>query len=464
MKAAEVTIPKPEQLSVPDLLRIPDSEGAWIVEGLLRRGSQMLLAAPPKSGKSLLASEIALALSIPFRKGEERYLFGAEPKSDTTPAFPGLKICPSANGEGWRVLFLSLEMREPEISVRLRKQLIRFGLAPPRPPKKVPKKFNFPLIHVFGLPHPSAGGVKQDLQIVTIRPGTTGATGITEDGDDFRPLQELIRDVNPDVVIYDTLIQMHGLNENDNILMKDVMRALRRLTVVDGKSGAEGGRHVPVAHIVVHHTRKESNQFRSVLSPDSMRGAGAVHGVADLVMLARQDVRPETLEVHISSRSSSIPNFFLRRESATLTHVLESRKKDERISGPEMVRAVILHLLKDAKLTSKRLKHEAIERAVASVAKKSGKRLKDSKVTIQARFDELLDAGAVHIVKGYLVANADNEIRKGAKFKWDESWFQLGPQTKEPIRLPKQSQATADSVQKSVKIARKKNKNKPHTP
>lgn len=423
----------------------------------------MLLAAPPKSGKSLLASEIALALSIPVKKGEERYLFGAEPESDTTPPFPGLKICPSASGEGWRVLFLSLEMREPEISVRLRKQLVRFGSAAPKLSTKIPEKFNFPLIHVFGLPHPSAGGVKQDLQIITIR-GTSGATGITEDGDDFRPLQELIKDVNPDVVIYDTLIQMHGLNENDNILMKDVMRALRRLTVVDGKGEAGSERHVSVAHIVVHHTRKESNQFRSALSPDSMRGAGAVHGVADLVMLARQDVRPETLEVHISSRSSSIPNFFLKRDSGTLTHTWEPRRKDERISGPDMVRTVLLDLLKGARAKSRQLEYSSVKKAIASKAEQAGKKLKNSVETIQARFDELLDADLIHIVTGYQLANANNEIRKGAKFYWQDCWFQLGPQTKEPIGIPKQSPATTGSVRNSVKIARKKNKNKPHTP
>ena len=69
--------------SVPDLLRIPDSENAWIIQGLLKRGSQMLLAAPPKSGKSLLASELALALSLPFRPSEIRYLFGASPHAET---------------------------------------------------------------------------------------------------------------------------------------------------------------------------------------------------------------------------------------------------------------------------------------------------------------------------------------------------------------------------------------------
>ena len=50
-------------------------------------------------------------------------------------------------------------------------------------------------------------------------------------------LQELIMEVDPDLVIYDTLIQMHSVNENDNILMKEALRILRRLTVVKGRDG-----------------------------------------------------------------------------------------------------------------------------------------------------------------------------------------------------------------------------------
>ena len=150
--------------SVPDLLRIPESSSAWIVNGLLKRGSQMLLAAPPKSGKSLLASELALSLSLPFKPNERRFLFDARPHPETK--FDGLEITRPPKGKCWRVLFVSLEMREAEVSIRLRQQLRRFGLAAPRlaVDQNIPKKLVFPLTHVFGLPDSRANEVLQDLQ------------------------------------------------------------------------------------------------------------------------------------------------------------------------------------------------------------------------------------------------------------------------------------------------------------
>jgi RecA-family ATPase len=59
-----------------DLLRLDSDANPWIVDKLLRRGAQVLLAGPPKSGKSLVANDIALAIARPFKKDEVRYLFG----------------------------------------------------------------------------------------------------------------------------------------------------------------------------------------------------------------------------------------------------------------------------------------------------------------------------------------------------------------------------------------------------
>ena len=419
--------------SVSNLLLFPETENAWIIRGLLRPDSQMLLAAPPKSGKSLLASELALALTVPFKDGETRYLFGAEPDSESK--FPGLEICrPPESQTSWKVLFVSLEMREAEVAGRLRKQLRIFGhdeLPSLTEKGPEPHELRFPLTHIFGLNRNGAAECNQDLQVVSIETGIDAVEippvthGSARRGYDFGPFKELIMAAEPDVVIYDTLIQMHSVNENDNILMKEALRILRRLTVAKG--GSDGTVGKPIAHIILHHTRKESGQFRSALSPEIMRGAGAVHGVADLVMLARPDLhRSDRLEIHISSRSSSIPNFFLQRQSDSLTHKCVPREKDDRDSGAVRLRKVILNLLKGSPGRGRKLSRESLDSAIKKEFEESGRMLRAGFETVQTRVDELLDGKSIHIVKVEQKMKANGKPRVGAVKRWPDCWFRVG--------------------------------------
>lgn len=453
--------------SVSNLLSLPESDNAWIIKGLLQPKGQMLLAAPPKSGKSLLASELALALAVPFNdngvESEVRYLFGAGPQPDGL--FPGLEICrPKPPQESWRVLFLSLEMRENEVSVRLRKQL--GGLFPrisvPRLQKTDPEpdKLKFDLTHVFGLIGKNSSELNQDLQIVAIENGSgnrdepSAPAGSAIPGKDFLPLRELIMEAKPDVVIYDTLIQMHNVNENDNVLMKAVMRMVRRVTVK--RSEVVEGAIDPVAHIVLHHTRKETGKFRTALSPEIMRGAGAVHGVADLVMLARQDqYKPEVLEIHISSRNSSIPNFFLKRDRKALTHAWEEKKKVEHVTSVVRLRKLMLKVLRTAGPSGRRLSQKYLNDEMESESKNSGKPLRAGPATIQARFDELRDEGAIHVVKVKQSLKTNGKPRKNAILKWQKCWLRLGPGRDTNMRVVKVGKG-ARSRRKKPRPARKK--------
>ncbi len=436
----------------------------------------MLLAAPPKSGKSLIASEIALALSVPFRANEERFLFDALPSKED-PKFPGLQVLPPLSPErkskniedpksveelrSWKVLFVSLEMREAEVSGRLRQQLGRFIDRVPfiGPDDPAPAALLFPLSHVFGLPAKDGEEIIQDLRIIEVDSDVGGQPKKSELVEDFVRLRQLIKDAEPDVVIYDTLIQLHGINENDNILMKAVMRALRRISVVEVVENGKP-RSAPIAHIVLHHTRKESSQYRAPLSPEMMRGAGAVHGVADLVMLARQDYRQDTLEVQISSRSSSIPNFYLQRDEKTLTHRWVSKKAEESVSGPNRMKQIILGLLKGAGETKgRRITPEKLKAAFAAASKGLKKPLKAGDDTIQSRFDELVAEGEAHIVKGLVDYTAEGEVRANAVFRWQNCWFAPGAgDGTEPMTgpLPKEASRRDD------RPVRKKKKKSPH--
>lgn len=353
----------PEIWSVPDLLGLPEGDNPWIIDGLLRRGNQMLLAGPPKSGKTLIAAEIALALSRPWMSGEERFLFGARRNEEID--FPGFKIhAKGKGGQPWKVLFFSLEMREAEIASRLRCQLtarvsvdsqVVSGESKPTP--------KFQLHHIFGLPgNKSSPELRQDLEVLETVATKAGHPPKVQMGPDAKAIQEIIQSQKPDVVIFDTLIQLHSVNENDNVLMKGVMRVLRRSAVINRRDGSDQIAD-PVAHIVVHHTRKEGGHFKAPLSPEIMRGAGAVHGVADLVMLARPAYKKDTLEVHVSSRSSSIPNFFLSRDRNSLSHTLvrpdsESAKSPAQIRPidqiREIFRSIVLKEVKEAGSAGKR--------------------------------------------------------------------------------------------------------------
>jgi len=337
---------EPEQVAKPwlvaDLLKLPASDEEWIIKGLLKKDSQMLLAAPPKSGKSLLAGQIALALSLPLG-GKPRYLFDVE--SPDVSGHRGFEIKAPPDGKAaYKVLFFSLEMRPPEIGFRLQKQLGHFRIHAARleGDAPIPDFLKFDLVHFFGFEQKAKKGsareLRQDLAVVKYTQKFGEAPDFDEDVSDAAAVRSIITKEAPDVVIFDTLIQLHGVNENDNILMKEVMRAIRRIAVIDADHQQDRHQAVPVAHIILHHTRKESGSYRAPLSPEIMRGAGAIHGVADLVMLARKIEREgvdNELEVNVSSRSSSIPNFLLLRNDKTLCYSWHEQPKPKEAEKPE---------------------------------------------------------------------------------------------------------------------------------
>ncbi len=384
-----------------DLLRLDSDENPWIVDKLLRRGAQVLLAGPPKSGKSLVANDIALAIARPFKKDEVRYLFGhgVKPhgKDEPEPPFQIHRPLPKNKGDqpGWRVLCFSLEMQPGEVSERLKKQLGGYEL----PCQKLgvkdnPPELQFTLDTIFGLRRPKSGDgdpdsqeLIQDLQIVSVKQVNLSGPLKPEINETyFEELKAIIDSQKPDVVIYDTLIQMHDVDENNNVFMKMVMRTIRRFTVIPDKTG---GKEKPVAHIILHHTRKENAHFSGPLTADIMRGAGAVHAVADLVILIRPfpelskfapaAERNLSLEVHVSSRHSSVDNFTLVRNSDTLTYrwapTDKTQKPDAIAKKTAAATLVVSAFLKEKNVTERKgfvFQEDTLEQLVTQVTKGAG--------------------------------------------------------------------------------------------
>lgn len=350
----QVQSPKPEPnraWTVVDLLKLTSTNDPWIVEGLLRPAAQMILAGPPKSGKSMLAADIALSLARPFAEAEVRYLFGSlqsEPKPPSGAIFPTFKVTRPEDGgqRGWRVVYFSLEMQPAEVAERLRMQLPGHGISPGDSNEEPPAALgNISLKTVFGLNLIRDASSKNaqpeltpDLHIlISDINSETGRPAEKQNDTEFDAVRDILKATEAEIVVYDTLIQLHDLDENNNILMKSLMRTLRRLTMAPSKDGEMR----QLAHIVIHHTRKEGQQHAGPLSADSLRGAGAVHAVADLLMMIRPLHRGgvysnpvnsshKQLEVHVSSRYSEVANFVLEKNATTQTFLWKPKERNQR--------------------------------------------------------------------------------------------------------------------------------------
>ena len=330
----------------------------------------MVISAPPKTGKSLLAQQIALALVLNhLPENRSRHLFRENNYSESTAedGLPNFKVLPRDDSPEARlkVLVFSLEMNQGAVANRLRHQLSGLGITELRTPLATTDSVldwlgSVELLHVFGLdPQPAApdGGSGElicDLQLVDQASSASfGEKPEIRRGKHADAVQVAIQEHQPDLVIYDTLVQLHGMDENDNIQMKALMRLLRSITQYQKRKSdlgfGEVGQPVKVAHIVVHHTRKENGSFRGPLSPDMIRGAGSLQAVADTLVVARR-AAGKGIEVNVTARAFERPNFYLQLEPNSLLLQLQAaaKVKSKRALKAELINKAIIDNLKDA--------------------------------------------------------------------------------------------------------------------
>lgn len=156
--------------SVRDLLSAATEKDVWILDGLIEEGDQVILSGQPKAGKSLMASQIALAVASggSFLSWEAHI-----PR---------------------KVLYINLELR--------------------------PKRFGRRLIAQVG----GADLLEKHINLHTIN---CLRTLDIRSAEQRNQLCTLIKELKVELIIWDVLARMHGAEENDNASMRAVMHFIR---------------------------------------------------------------------------------------------------------------------------------------------------------------------------------------------------------------------------------------------
>jgi archaellum biogenesis ATPase FlaH len=258
----------------------------WIVEPLIAAGDQILLAGEPKSGKSLLASQLCLEI-MPTKDKKK---------------------------PGWTVLYVSFEMDKTVMWARasqqaeglkitlLDPQLNKLGELAPADYMPGAHKSALDYYHLFDL---------EGRRTFGIAPKYRELSDVHREENEATRLAwfELMDKIKPDLIIFDSLSQLHFCDENANLEMRDALQQLRDLcTVKESRPNGHGSRYKRrVAHIIIHHTRKEAGDkkyFRKDAS--EMRGASSIHSEADLaITITKRNSNGEAISLSFSSRHSS---------------------------------------------------------------------------------------------------------------------------------------------------------------
>jgi hypothetical protein len=132
----------------------------------------------------------------------------------------------------------------------------------------------------------------------------------------------ILEAIQPDLVIFDSLSKLHWCDENSNADMRDVLQSLRKLCSVPlgpkPERGDDNRTKRPIAHIIIHHTRKDSGDQKFMRKGASeMRGASAIHAEADLaITITKRKENGQEISLNFSSRhSATLPDIRLVRHA-----------------------------------------------------------------------------------------------------------------------------------------------------
>lgn len=257
----------------------------WVIDKLLAEGEQMLIFGPPKVGKSQFALQLAVSAALG---------------------------CPFLNwriAKRKRVLYLNFEMGKRFFMLRIARHFLYAesaaagaegrdensenseelqwlssdGDVPPS--RELRDKINFGIKdHLFFCG--DIGGLENHTY------SKNDSSAKKEESDDalVSYWQTIIEAIAPDLIVFDTLSKSHSINESDNNEIKKVLLQLRRISSLrnsDCEASDATDNRKSIAHIVIHHSRKnygDDNSGFKDLSSDSIRGGSAIRAEADLIL------------------------------------------------------------------------------------------------------------------------------------------------------------------------------------
>lgn len=260
-----------------DLLVKPEVATPHVIgRGLLPKKGQMVIAGSPKSNKSWIALNLAIALA----NGSPPFL--AKYKSDTQ-VFP-------IYGEN-KVLYFDMEMSEEGIKDRCRAGLLSEEAAFGLKLAFCPRDFRFRV----------------------------------DTSEGRKLIEEEIAAEKPSVVIFDPLAQVNGGDENDSRAMGDVMRFGGFLCDTYSTS-----------NIFIHHTAKPgfdpSNQRHG---GDRLRGSSALYGAVDTVVLvdriSTEEVPQPAIRLSFELRRGKplLRQYIQRLQTGQVLYLGEGREGDK---------------------------------------------------------------------------------------------------------------------------------------
>lgn len=270
----------------------------FLVEKLIRTEDQVVLAGPPKSGKSFLTAEFCMRLA----NGAGHFLS------------PELKITRKA-----RVLYFSFEMGRNVVASRIKGMQAALHISPAPDAE---------FIHVFHI------NGENSFNIVELNFSKQGAPfASTQLPEDALRIRAVIQEIKPDFVVFDTFMRLHKVDENNNPIMAAVLKNLRKICSLDPLHPAPDGRVAkpkPIAHMIVHHTRKEAMGFSwGKPSPDSVRGAGSILAEADLIITMARD--GDAVQFDFTTRHVEPPkgSFRFTHDKGSFTKAEKTSKRKE---------------------------------------------------------------------------------------------------------------------------------------
>ena len=294
-----------------EVLQASKGESDWVLEGLIHNGDQVILGGPPKSYKSFWASHLAVALA----SKDEKFLNWKVTKKR-------------------RVLYISLEMSKNLCGKRLAIQLgkeVELGEC------SRSKVLEVELYHLFSVDDRCA------LDVMS--------TG------DFGKLKREIDLIDPDFVIFDSLIRIHKEDENSNIAMSALLERLRSLCKVTTPEGNEeeldtpdkipAPSRLPVGSyrtsLIVHHARKENEYGRRDYSASSLRGASSIHSEVDMAITLTSLAAPHEKAMNISARKVEAPEHeIIELDPRQRIQIAEKKGKSSESSGVIETRAIFI--------------------------------------------------------------------------------------------------------------------------